>query len=325
MSQTDTALREGGQAFKVPPSRWRNRGSPLAAQPARTSSWLHTPAIVFMVVVTQIPFALAIWFSLHSWKLIEPALGFPFVGLDNYVNTFLHDANFWPIMGQTLELVFGAMAIALLGGTVLALLLNRQVKGKNLLRALAMIPFLVTPSVMALVWKNLLLSPSFGVVDWLLRTLHLPAVPWFSSFPLGSVTLIVSWEWTPFVMLVLLAGLQAIPDEVLEAARVDGTSAWEMFWLIIFPMLRRAYEIAILFGTIFIFQTFGEIYLTTGGGPGVETNTLPFYTYLKAFNSWQIGQAATLGVIGVAIAILAARLMLRFTAEKMPEQRSAYR
>jgi sorbitol/mannitol transport system permease protein len=275
-----------------------------------------------MVLMTQIPFVLALWFSLHSWNLIEPALGFQFVGLGNYINTFFHDANFWPIIGQTLELVCGAMALALIAGTILALLLNRPIKGKNIVRALAMVPFLVTPSVMALIWKNLLLSPSFGVVDWLLRVLHLSAVPWFSSFPLGSVTFIVAWEWTPFVMLVLLASLQAIPDEVLEAARVDGTSSWRMFWLIILPMLRRAYEVAILFGTIFIFQTFGEIYLTTDGGPGVATNTLPFYTYLTAFNSWQIGQAAALGVIGVAIAILAARIMLRFTADASSKGRS---
>jgi sorbitol/mannitol transport system permease protein len=155
-----------------------------------------------------------------------------------------------------------------------------------------------------------------------LHSLGLHPVAWFSSFPLESVTFIVAWEWTPFVMLVLLAGLQAIPEEVLEAARVDGTNAFTAFWLIIFPMLRRAYEVAILFGTIFIFQTFGEIYLTTGGGPGVSTNTLPYYTYQTAFTSWQIGQAAALGVIGVVIAIVAARAMLRFTADNTPDERS---
>lgn len=321
MSQTDAALRQGDQTLKATPSPTRTGMAPPRGR-QRKIIWLHMPALVFMIVMTQIPFLLAVWFSLHSWNLLEPALGFPFVGLANYVSTFFGDPNFWPIIGHTLELVLGATALTLVGGTILALLLNRPIRGKNALRALATVPFLVTPSVMALIWKNLLLSPSFGVIDWLLQTLHLSAVPWFSSFPLESVTFIVAWEWTPFVMLVLLASLQAIPDEVLEAARVDGTTAWQTFWLIIFPMLRRAYEVAILFGTIFIFQTFGEIYLTTGGGPGVATNTLPYYTYLTAFNSWQIGQAATLGVIGVAIAILAARIMLRFTADRTPEQRS---
>jgi sorbitol/mannitol transport system permease protein len=275
-----------------------------------------------MIVMTQIPFVLDVWFSLHSWNLLEPAQGFPFVGFANYIGAFFGDPSFWPVIGHTIELVFGAMALALIAGTILALLLNRPIPGKKILLGLATVPFLVTPSVMALVWKNLMLSPDFGIINWTLRSVGLSSIPWFSSFPLESVTFIVAWEWTPFVMLVLLAGLQSIPDEVLEAAKMDGTSVWKLFWHIIFPMLRRAYEVAILFGTILIFQTFGEIYLTTGGGPGVATNTLPYYTYKTAFTSWQVGQAAALGVIGVIIAILAARAMQRFTADNTPEERS---
>jgi sorbitol/mannitol transport system permease protein len=274
-----------------------------------------------MIVLTQIPFLLAIWFSLHSWNLLQPALGFPFVGLSNYINEFIADPNFWPIMGQTAVLVFGSIILALIAGTILALLLNRPMPGTNVLRGLATIPFLVTPSVMALIWKNLIFSPSFGIVDWALHSIGLPRVPWFSSLPLESITFIVAWEWTPFVMLVILAGLQSVPDEVIEAAKVDGATAFVTFWRVVFPLLRRAYEVALLFGTIFIFQTFGEIYLTTDGGPGVATNTLPFYTYRTAFTNWQIGQAAALGVIGVIIAILAARGMLRLTADRTPEER----
>jgi sorbitol/mannitol transport system permease protein len=314
-------MRQGGQALNVAAPTTRASGASLKIMQRRRITWLYVPALVFMIIMTQIPFLLALWFSLHSWNLLEPAQGFPFVGLSNYVNEFVGDPRFWPVMGHTVELVFGAMALALIAGTILALLLNRPIWGKNVLRALATVPFLVTPSVMALIWKNLMLSPNFGIIDWALHSIGLPAVPWFSALPLESITFIVAWEWTPFVMLVLLAGLQAVPDEVLEAARVDGTSALTTFWYIVFPMLRRAYEVALLFGTIFIFQTFGEIYLTTGGGPGVATNTLPYYTYLTAFTSWQIGQAGALGVIGVIIAILAARAMLRFTADTAPEER----
>ena len=123
-------------------------------------------------------------------------------------------------------------------------------------------------------------------------------------------------------MLVILAGLQSIPDEVREAAKVDGAGAFTTFWRIIFPLLRKPYQIALLFGTIFIFQTFGEIYLTTSGGPGIDTNTLSYYTYRTALFSFQIGQAATLGVIGVAVAILAARGMLRLMTERTASERS---
>jgi len=310
MSQANQATRQANQAV------------PIATHPemhkraVRQERWLHLPALVYMIVMTQIPFVLAVWFSLHSWNLLVPSEGFPFVGLSNYITVFFHDPNFWPVMGHTLELVVGAMALAVIAGTILAVLLNRPLPGSNALRALATVPFLVTPSVMALLWKNLFLSPSTGIFDWALHLVGLPAVAWFSSFPLESVTFIVAWEWTPFVMLVLLAGLQAIPDEVLEAAKVDGATALTTFWRIIVPLLRKPYEIALLFGTIFVFQTFGEIYLTTSGGPGIATNTLPYYTFRTALTSFQIGLAATLGVIGVIVAILAARGMLRVMTER---------
>ncbi len=282
---------------------------------------LHVPALVFMIVLTQIPFLLAVWFSLHAWNLLVPSEGFPFVGLSNYVTEFVGDPNFWPIMGNTLQLVAGAIILALIAGTILALLLNRPIWGRSFLRGVATVPFLVTPSVMALIWKNLFLSPSSGMVNWLLHFIGIPAVPWFSAFPLQSIIFIVAWEWTPFVMLVILAGLQAVPGEVLEAAKVDGANAFTTFWRVVFPLLRKPYEIAILFGTIFIFQTFGEIYVTTSGGPGLSTNTLPYYTYRSALSSFQIGQAATLGVIGVIIAILAARGMLRLMTERTVAER----
>src|SRR6266705_1449362 len=127
----------------------KKRVVPTEAHRTRRT-WLHLPALIFMIVLTQIPFLLAVWFSLHAWNLLVPSEGFPFVGLTNYVNVFVHDPNFWPILGNTLQLVAGAIIIALVGGTILALLLNRPIPGRNILRALATIPFLVTPSVMAL-------------------------------------------------------------------------------------------------------------------------------------------------------------------------------
>jgi len=292
------------------------RLAPAKAKQRRHFIWLHLPALVFMVIMTQIPFLLGIWFSLHSWNLLNPSEGFPFVGLSNYIHEFVADPNFWPVIVQTVELVFGATALALIGGTGLALLLDRPFWGRNVLRGLATIPFLVTPAAVAISWKNLFLSPNFGIIDWLLHSLGLPIIPWFSSFPLQSVIIIIAWEWTPFVMLVILAGLQSIPNETYEAAKVDGANDLMTFWKITLPMLRKAYEIALLFGTIFIFQTFGEIFLTTAGGPGTSTMTLPYYTYQTAFISDQIGLAAALGVIGVIIAIFAARGMLRLMTEK---------
>ena len=293
----------------------KKRVVPTGAYRARRT-WLHLPALVYMIVLTQIPFLLALWFSLHAWNLLVPSEGFPFVGLANYVTEFVKDPNFWPIMGNTVQLVAGSTILALVGGTILALLLNRPLPGRSVLRGIAIVPFLVTPSVMALVWKDLFLNPTSGMVNWLLHFIGIPNIAWFSTIPLQSIIFIVAWEWTPFVMLVILAGLQSIPGEVLEAAKVDGANAFTTFWRVVFPLLRKPYEIAILFGTIFIFQTFGEIYVTTAGGPGITTNTLPYYTYRTALNAFQIGLAAALGVIGVILAILAARGMLLIMTER---------
>lgn len=301
-------------------SRHIAQAPPVLARGGRP--WLHLPALVYMIVLTQIPFLLAVWFSLHAWNELVPSEGFPFVGLANYITEFVSDPNFWPIIFNTVQLVVGSIVLALIAGTILALLLNRPIWGRGVLRAVATVPFLVTPSVMALIWKNLFLSPSSGIIDWLFQLVGLPNVAWFSAFPLQSIMFIVAWEWTPFVMLVILAGLQSIPDEVMEAAKVDGANAFMTFWRITFPLLRKAYEIALLFGTIFIFQTFAEIYVTTAGGPGVSTNTLPYYTYRTAFTSFQIGQASALGVIGVIIAIFAARGMLRLMTERTVSERS---
>ncbi len=315
-------MSQANQVLQVPQVQpdMRKNARPGAVS-LRQRAWLHIPSLIFMIVLTQVPFLLAVWFSLHAWNLLIPTEGFPFVGLSNYIHEFFGDPNFWPIIGNTVQLVLGAIILALVGGTLLALLLNRPIWGRNVLRALATVPFLVTPSVMALIWKDLFLSPSSGFVSWLFSLVGLQAVAWFSVFPLQSVTFIVAWEWTPFVMLVILAGLQAVPGEVLEAAKVDGANAFTTFWRIIFPLLRKPYEIAVLFGTIFIFQTFGEIYVTTAGGPGIATNTLPFYTYRTALSSFQIGQAAALGVIGVIVAILAARGMLYLMTERTAAER----
>src|SRR5213080_669963 len=314
-------MSQANQAVQMPMSPdIQKRVAPTA--PSREGrTWLHLPALVYMIVLTQIPFLLAVWFSLHAWNLLVPSEGFPFVGLTNYVTEFVRDVNFWPIMGHTLELVAGAMILALVAGTILALLLNRPMWGRSVLRGIATVPFLVTPSVMALIWKNLFLSPTSGMVNWLLHFIGIPNVAWFSAFPLQSIIFIVAWEWTPFVMLVILAGLQSIPGEVIEAAKVDGANAFTTFWRVVFPLLRKPYEIGTLFGTIFIFQTFGEIYVTTAGGPGISTNTLPYCTYRTALNKFQIGQSAALVVIGVIIAILAARGMLRLMTERTASER----
>ncbi len=292
----------------------RRSSSPTARRPR---PWLHIPAVAYLVLLTQVPFLYAIWLSLHSWNLLEPYLGKPFVGLHNFAFELFSDPTFWPALGHTAELVVGALAAALIAGTLLALLLDRPIPGRGILRLVALIPFLVTPSVNALIWKNLILSPSFGVVDWFLGTvLHLPPVAWLANLPLFSVVMMTAWQWTPFFMLVVLAGLQTVSDEIVEAGKVDGARPTQMFFRVVLPQLGKYYEVAILLGTIFIFQTFGKIFIATSGGPGIATTTLPYYTYQVAFQDWEVGQAAALGIFGVALAIVVARLMVQLFASQ---------
>ena len=281
-----------------------------AKNPLRT--WMHLPAILYLVLLTQIPFLYALWISLHSWNLLEPALGKPFVGVANYAYELLHDPEFWPVVENTGKLIFGSIVVCIIVGTMLALLLHRAFPGRNLLRTVIIIPFLITPSVSAVVWKNLILSPSFGLINWLITTLGGQPVPWLSKFPMLSIIGMTSWEWTPFFVLVLTAGLQSVPEETIEAARVDGADGPTILWRIVLPFLRHYYEVAVLLGTIFIFQTFGKIYIATAGGPGILTTTLPYYTYQVAFQHWAVGQAATIGVFGVILAIILAQIMVRY-------------
>ncbi len=194
-------MSQANQAVQVPtlPDMKKRVVPKVAYGEGRT--WLHLPALVYMIVLTQIPFLLAVWFSLHAWNLLVPSEGFPFIGISNYVTEFTGDPNFWPIMGNTVQLVAGSIILALVGGTILALLLNRPIRGRSVLRGITIVPFLVTPSVMALIWRDLFLSPTSGMVNWLLHFTGIPAVAWFSTFPLQSIIFIVAWEWTPFVML----------------------------------------------------------------------------------------------------------------------------
>ncbi|MCY0881795.1 MAG: sugar ABC transporter permease, partial [Firmicutes bacterium] len=154
-----------------------------------------------------------------------------------------------------------------------------------------------------------------GLMDWVIRLFGGPSVPWLSKFPMTSIVAMVSWEWTPFFALVLIAGLQSVPEDVIEAARVDGAKAATIWWKITLPFLKHYYEVAVLLGTIFIFQTFGVIYIATGGGPGTETTTLPYDTYKVAFQYWQVGQAAAIGVFGVIFAIVLAQVLIKSFAK----------
>ncbi len=272
---------------------------------------LVTPAIVYLVALTQAPFLLTLWFSFHKWILTSPELGVTFVGFENYAYTLLHDSTFRTSVFNLLLITAGIVGFSFVLGLILALLLHRSFPLQPLARSLAITPFFVMPTVNAVVWKNLLLNPVFGFVTWFATTIGLPRIDILAAFPKFGIITMAVWQWTPFMMLVLLAGLQSVPDDVREAARVDGADALSEFRSITLPMLNPYIELCVLLGTIYVLQLFGEIYVATQGGPGSATTTLPYYVFQTISQANDVGTSSAQGVFAVVLASVIAAFLLR--------------
>ncbi|MEZ4669446.1 MAG: sugar ABC transporter permease [Anaerolineae bacterium] len=271
--------------------------------------FLPTPAILFMIVVTQVPLLLTLRYSLERWNLLRPERR-GFVGLANFPK-LIAESDFWVIIGNTLVLTLSVVIISLVLGMILALLLNREFFARGLVRTLLITPFLLMPTVSAVLWKNVLFNPAFGLLAAIFAMLGLPRPDMLADYPMLSVILIVVWQWTPFMMLILLAGLQSLDHEQIEAAQIDGGGAPVLFQYVVLPHLRRYIELAILLETLFILSVFGEIFVTTSGGPGIQTTNLSYDIYQEAFQRWNIGDASALGVYAIILANIIVLLFVR--------------
>lgn len=275
--------------------------------------FLSAPGLLFLVLVTQVPFVLAIWFSFTNWNLLRPGSS-DFMGFDrmwrNY-SRILTNPDFFAVLINTIVLTVAVVVITFVLGLGFALLLNRPFPGRALARTLLISPFLIMPVAAAVLWKNIMLDPSFGLISYYLRFFGIRNFYALESFPMASVIAIISWQWIPFVMLILLAGLQSLPESNVEAARIDGASGLSMFRHIIFPHLTRFIEIALLLETIFILSEFGTIFVTTSGGPGIQTTNLPYQIFLEAFSRQNVGRASAYGIFAVILANIVIALFLR--------------
>jgi len=284
-----------------------------AASVSRREAWLRRlpllPALVYVVLVTQIPFLMTIYYSFFSWNLLRPG-SFRFTGLDNYA-ALLADESVRTAVLNTVVLTVCAVAISVVLGLGIAVLLNQEVFGRGMLRTLIIGPFLVMPTAAALIWKDTLLNPLFGLFAYLLTPFGLGRTDLVNQFPMATIVAIEVWRWTPFMMLIVLAGLQSQNLEVLEAARVDGAGALQSFRRITLPFIRPFVELGALLGSIFIVQTFDSIFMMTQGGPGEATTNIPFLLYLVAFQGFSIGQACAIGVVAVILTMIVASLALR--------------
>src|SRR5437588_4093257 len=275
--------------------------------------WLVAPAVIYAIVVTQLPFLLTVWYSLLRWNLLRPDT-VQFAGIDNYLFVVTADPVFWAALVNTIILTAGSVILALVVGLIYAELVNHRYPGRGIVRTMFITPFLIMPVVSALTWKNMMLNPVFGVVDYLMQLAHLPAVDWLAQFPLASIMGIVVWRWAPFMMLILLAGMQSLSDEIREAARMDGVSAVQEFRYIVLPHLNRFIQLGALLGSVYIVQEFDSIYMTTQGGPGTASTNLPFLIYQIAFAKKDVGEASAVGVIVVVLTIIAVQYLLKVLA-----------
>jgi multiple sugar transport system permease protein len=205
--------------------------------------------------------------------------------------------------------------VQLLLGMGIALLLQRQVIARGLLRTALLLPMMTTPVVVGLIWR-FMYNPTQGILNYLLGQVGLPTPNWLGSLQTGFIAVMIAdiWEWTPFMVLILLAALQTLPQEPFEAAAIDGASAWQAFLHITLPLLRPTIVVAVLIRAIDSFKTFDLVYVLTNGGPGTSTETLSFYTYKWGFKFFQMGYASALSFVMLIMVIIFANVLILVTA-----------
>ena len=273
------------------------------------------PSVIVLLAWMIIPLAMTLWFSIQYYNLIDPTTT-GFAGLDNY-RYLVTDPDFWVSLRNTLVLVASVLVVTVGLGTLLAVVFNEPFPGRNVARVLAISPFFVMPTVSALVWKNLMMHPIYGVFGALARSIGMQPVDWFAEFPLASVIAIVSWEWLPFALLILLTAVQSLDHEQREAARMDGAGVFAQFFFITLPHLSRAISVVVMIETIFLLTVFAEIFVTTSGGPGNATTNLAFLIYARALLQYDIGGASAGGVVAIVLANIVAFFLVRSIARRL--------
>jgi len=280
---------------------------------------LLAPSVATLFLWMIAPLVMTLWFSLERYNLLSPGKR-TFAGLENY-RYLLANRALWVAMGNTLLLLGWVLAITLVFGTLFTVLLDRDFPGCNLCRLLVIAPFFVMPTVSALVWKNMLMNPVFGLCAWITRSLGLGTVEFFSHLPLFAIALIVAWEWTPFAVLILLPALQSLNPELKEAARLDGAGPVALFYHLELPHLLRPLAVVAMIEMIFLLSLFAEIYVTTGGGPGLASTNLAYLIFRDALLGWDVGRASAGGVLAILLANIVSLFLMRVVGRNLEESR----
>ena len=273
------------------------------------------PATVLLFLWMAVPLAMTLWFSFQRYNLLKPERR-GFAGLSNY-EFLLTDPAFWTAIVNTALMVGWILAATVILGVLLALLFNADFFGRGAARLLAIAPFFVMPAVSGLIWKNMLMHPVNGLFAHWADLLGAQPVDWFGDIPMTSIIIIVSWQWIPFALLILLTSLQSLDRDQVEAARLDGAGPLAVFFSVTLPHLRRPIGIVVMMETIFLLAIFAEILVTTSGGPGLATTNLAYLVYKTALFKFDIGGASAGGVAAIILANVAALFLIRAVARTL--------
>lgn len=264
---------------------------------------LMGPITIFLLSITVFPTIYALDISLQHYELTNP-LGRVFIGFENYISLF-SDSRFWNAVKVTLIFLVGSLFFEMILGFLLALLISRNFRGNRFVKSVFLLPTITTPVVVGLIWI-MMYDPQFGVINYFLTSIGLDPQNWLANSDAAIWALIAVdvWEWTPFVALVLLAGLQSLPLEPYEAAKVDGANSIQSFFHITLPQMKHYIIIAFIFRFMDAFRWFDTIYVMTKGGPGTATETLNMFGYLTGFEFLNMGYAAAIGIVMLIMMIV---------------------
>ena len=271
--------------------------------------WLQAPSILVLLLWMIVPLSMTIYFSTIRYNLLYPERS-GFVGWSNY-EFFYTDPAFWPALFNTLLLVGSVLLITVVLGLAVAILIDRPFAGRGVVRVMLISPFFIMPTVNALLWKNMMMNPINGLFAVVSQALGMEPISWLAQLPLFSIIVIISWQWTPFAILIFMTSLQSQDQEQKEAAKLDGAGFWAQFWNLTLPHLARPIAIVIMIQTIFHLSIFAEIFVTTGGGPGYQSTNLAFLIYNQALPGSDIGVGSAGGVFAIIIANIVAFFLVR--------------
>ncbi|MEN0105869.1 MAG: sugar ABC transporter permease [Pseudomonas sp.] len=281
--------------------------------------FLVSPSVALLLLWMIVPLGMTVYFSLIRYNLLYPGDN-EFVGLENF-EFFVTDPGFMPGALHTLTLVGSVLAISVIFGVLISALLEAcEFAGRGIVRVLLISPFFIMPTVSALLWKNLIFHPVSGILAAVWRFFGAQPIDWLAHHPLLSIILIVSWQWLPFAILILMTAMQSLDQDQKEAARLDGAGPIAIFWHLTLPHLARPIAVVIMIETIFLLSVFAEIFTTTSGGPGYESTNLAYLIYNQALLQFDVGMASAGGLIAVLIANIAAIILVRMIGKNLTDQ-----